>query len=99
MLSDACSDYLASEDTIVCAAHQCARDIEHYSDPLFDYPPEMIDALREACEKVLDHGDLASVEHLNGLATSAMRHLDAPWLYPDWRPAIVDAGDTTAGGN
>ena len=50
-----------------------------------------------ACESVLDHGDLASVEHLNGLATSAMRRLDAPWLYADWRAATGDAGETTAG--
>ena len=84
MLSDACSDYLASEDTVVGATHQLARDVEHYADPVFQYPEEMIDALRVACQKVLDHGDVASVEHLDNLATSVVRHLDAPWLYPEW---------------
>jgi hypothetical protein len=90
---------LASEDTIIGASQQLARDVEHYADPVFQYDGKMIEALREACEKVLDHGDLASVEHLNGLATSTMRHLDAPWLYPDWRPATVESGGTTGDGN
>jgi hypothetical protein len=99
MLSDACSHYLASGDTIIGATYQLARDVEHYSDPPFKYPDEMIRALRIACQTALDHGDMVSVEHLDSLATSVMKHLDAPWLYPDWRPVIIDAGDTTAGGN
>ena len=90
MLSDACSNYLASDDTVIGAVRQLALDVEHYSDPLFDYPRELIDALAKACENVLDHGDVASVERLDRLATSVMRFLDSPLRYSDWRPMIVD---------
>ena len=40
MLSDACSDYLASEDIIIGATDRLARDVEHYADPVFKYPDE-----------------------------------------------------------
>jgi hypothetical protein len=83
---------LASEDTIIGATLQLARDVEYYADPLLKYPDEMIDELRVTCENALHHGDVASVEHLDSLAVSVMRHLDAPWLCQDWRPAIVNCG-------
>jgi hypothetical protein len=98
MLSDACSDYLASEDTIISAVRQLARELEHYAGPVFKYPDEIIRTLTEACESVMDYGDFASVEHLDRLATSVMRHLDAPWLYSDWRPMIVDTAEAASSG-
>ena len=93
------ADYLASDDATIDATLRLLSDFFYYADSLFKYPHEIIDALRVACENVLDHGDFASVEHLGSLATSVLKHFDAPWVYPDWRPATINAGETAGGGN
>ena len=74
MLSDACSNYLASDDSIIGATQQLARDVEDYSDRLFEYPDEMIDALHIACENVLDHGDVANHRGPETILNSDLAH-------------------------
>ena len=90
MLSDACSEYLSSDLPKTCSALQLKQDVQHYAALTFDYPSDMLEALRQACQDVLGRGGVGSVERLDRLAESIMRHLDSPWLNPDWQPPTVD---------
>jgi GTP cyclohydrolase III len=86
MLSDSCSEFgWVIQDAIKEAAKTLLEDVERYSKHPFDYPPEQIQALREAATAVLaNREDKQLGRKLMTLAEAVRAHHDdstgqTPW--------------------